>query len=1281
VKLSKLIPAAGLVAGLALSAPSAEAAIVNVTANITPASPASLMHWTADNEYILGTVIYVEAGVTLTIEPGTVVRGLPDSATPGVNDPGTLVITRGAKIYAIGTKLKPIIFTNEDDDNIGSNPGTDPYDTVTNARAITGTWGGLILLGRTYVANNTVGAPNAAREVQIEGLVSAGGLGLYGNCAASSLFPSSCDDDDSGTLQYVSIRYGGFNLSANNEINGLTVGGVGRETDIDNIEVFQGKDDAIEFFGGTVNIKHALLVAPGDDGTDWDEGCRGKLQFVLLMQGTPGADKSDKGGELDGGNVGDGSFPRAIPTVYNATFVGLGAQKNYTARGENTALHFRDNSGGRWYNSAFLDFGGAEALIEGGTASSNSANTSGERSGAAYTPSSGHCSVTTATVCTSNANCLAGEVCVTDYNNIASAFELELQDDTFYCIRRQEDLLGGGFPVGGPRPQGVMVTRGVCSSDGSLCLTAATCPGGGSCDDAPEDYGITLPGDANRFHHDNGMFTVAANDNGYVPCASALPIRELTRDNSGLATLPSPIQEIDPRPAAGSPLLTTNRVPPADGFFEPASYRGAFGDENWAAGWTNAARLGYFPPKPQVSIASNITTLSPAGLLHWTADNDYVLGTVVYVESGVTLTIDPGTVVRGLPDSATPGVNDPGTLVITRGAKIVARGTPSKPIIFTNEDDSNVDGHPGFDPYDTPDNARAITGTWGGLILLGRTYVANNTVGAPNAAREVQIEGLVSAGGLGLYGNCAASPLFPASCDDDDSGTLEYVSIRYGGFNLSANNEINGLTVGGVGRETDISNIEVFQGKDDAIEFFGGTVGIKRAVLVSPGDDGTDWDEGYRGKLQFVLLQQGTPGADKSDKGGELDGGNVGDGSFPRAIPTVYNTTYVGLGAQKNYTARGENTALHFRDNSGGRWYNSAFLDFGGAEALIEGGTASSNSANTSGERSGAAYTANSGHCSVTTATVCTTSAGCPGGEVCVLDYRGPASTFELELQDNTFYCIRRQQDLLGGGFPAGGPRPQGVMVTTGICSIGGAACLTAATCPAGASCDDAPEDYGITVPGDANRFHHDNGMLSNAALDNQYISCASALPIRALNRVGSGQATTPDPIEQIDPRPAPGSPLLTTNRVTPIDGFFEPAAYRGAFGTTDWSTVWTNSGTLGYRPSCTAGNGVVPDEVANILETQGGLFTWDPVALPGNMGLVFYDVLRAVRSSLATPLNYGSATCVAADQFATTKSDAVVPAVGEAFYYEVRSQNACGQGTLGFNTTTGTEVVGVTCN
>jgi hypothetical protein len=685
-----------------------------------------------------------------------------------------------------------------------------------------------------------------------------------------------------------------------------------------------------------------------------------------------------------------------------------------------------------------------------------------------------------------------------------------------------------------------------------------------------------------------------------------------------------------------------------------------------------------------VNVTANITPASPAGLRNWTADNEYVLGTVIYVEAGVVLTIEAGTVVRGMPDTLTPGVNDPGTLVIARGAKIRAMGTKMKPIVFTNLDDDNIGGNPGTFPYDDPTNARDITGTWGGLVILGRTYVANNATAGPNGAREVQIEGLTSPGGLGLYGNCAASPLFPSSCDDDDSGTVEYVSIRYGGFNVSPNNEINGLTLGAVGRETDVRFVEVFQNKDDAIEFFGGTVGVKNAVLNAVGDDGLDWDEGFRGKIQFVLEMQGTPGTDKSDKGGELDGGNGGDASQPRAIPTVFNTTFVGLGAQKNYTGRGENTALHFRDNSGGLWYNSAFLDFGGAEALIEGGTVTSNSANTSGERSGTANPSPSGNCSVTTGTVCTTNANCPVAEVCVLHYKGPASPFQLELEDNTFYCIRRQEDLALPNFPVGGDRAPGVMVTSGICSTAGTSCLTAAGCPAGESCDDAPEDYGITLtpaPGDSNRFHHDNGMLSNAALENQYVACASALPIRALVRDPDGDgATNPDPIISIDPRPAAGSPLLVTNRLPPNDGFFSPASYRGAFGTTDWAGKWTNTGTLGYFPSCGPGSNVVPGEVTNVLEGLPQSATWDKTPLPGNMGIVFYDVLRTSRSSVVTPVSFAGAACAGTDLFEEILNDPTVPALGEILYYAVRAQNNCGQGTLGF-TSAGVERTGPACN
>ena len=146
--------------------------------------------------------------------------------------------------------------------------------------------------------------------MQIEGLTPAGGLGLYGDCRTRGL--PELRRRRQRPLRYISIRYGGFNLSANNEINGLTLGAVGRETDIDFVEVFQNKDDGIEFFGGTVNVKNLIVADGGDDGVDYDEGFRGKVQFVLVLQGTPGADKSDKAGEHDGGNNPDRACPARL---------------------------------------------------------------------------------------------------------------------------------------------------------------------------------------------------------------------------------------------------------------------------------------------------------------------------------------------------------------------------------------------------------------------------------------------------------------------------------------------------------------------------------------------------------------------------------------------------------------------------------------------------------------------------------------------------------------------------------------------------------------------------------------------------------------------------------------------------------------------------------------------------------------------------------------------------------------------------------------------------------
>jgi hypothetical protein len=600
-----------------------------------------------------------------------------------------------------------------------------------------------------------------------------------------------------------------------------------------------------------------------------------------------------------------------------------------------------------------------------------------------------------------------------------------------------------------------------------------------------------------------------------------------------------------------------------------------------------------------ITISSNITTSQT-----WTSNNEYILGGPIYVSNGATLTIQPGTVVRGEAESVA-GAHDPGTLIITRGSKLFAQGTESAPIVFTDLNDDNVRGSKGTPPYDTLDNALGVVAQWGGVIVLGRAYVSNNTASGPDATREVQIEGLDPTGGLGLYGN--------GGNDDDDSGSLSYVSIRYGGFNLSANNEINGLTLGGVGRQTDVDHIEVFQTKDDFVEVFGGTVNLKYIVAANGGDDGLDYDEGWRGKAQFLFLMQGTPGADKNDKAGEHDGGNNPDGSQPMSIPTIYNATYVGLG-QKAYTDKLKNTVLHFRDNSGGRYYNSFFADFGGAPICIEGGgTGTSGTAPvTSGERAITAYTVDG------------------------VFYQPPASSFQLELQRDVWWCMGN-----GGTVPSGD--------------------ATASGC-------------------DAGKIHYDNGLFTNAGLGNSYLSCATALPIRDLTRASSGVSTTPDPIVAIDPRPAAGSPLLTTSQLPPNDGFFTQAPYKGAFGAGEnWAAGWTTLQHVGLIASCAGGSAnAVPNEVQQLswggpLGNQDLRLDWAPPR--GADGTETWDVLRSNTAGNFT----SAATCAVIAGGDLSYTETTLPPVDGYFLYVVRGENACGNGGIG-SSSSGTPRAARTC-
>lgn len=274
--------------------------------------------WSKDTVYILSGFVFVNDGQTLTIEAGTVIKGAPGQS----EDASALIVARGGKIMAMGTAAEPIIFTAEGDDV------TNPFDIVEGE---TGLWGGVIILGNA-------GLNSDPGESAIEGIPTDETRGLYGG---------DDDEDNSGVFKYVSIRYGGTNIGANNEINGLTLGGVGSKTEVHHVEVIYNNDDGVEFFGGTVNTSYLAVAFCDDDSYDYDEGFRGKGQFWFTILSE--AATSDFAGEHDGGTSPETAMPFATPVIYNATYIG---------KGSGDAFLIRDNAGGIYANSIFTEFGG-----------------------------------------------------------------------------------------------------------------------------------------------------------------------------------------------------------------------------------------------------------------------------------------------------------------------------------------------------------------------------------------------------------------------------------------------------------------------------------------------------------------------------------------------------------------------------------------------------------------------------------------------------------------------------------------------------------------------------------------------------------------------------------------------------------------------------------------------------------------------------------------------------------------------------------------------------------
>ncbi|MDO9257107.1 MAG: T9SS type A sorting domain-containing protein [Bacteroidales bacterium] len=325
----------------------------------------------------------------------------------------------------------------------------------------------------------------------------------------------------------------------------------------------------------------------------------------------------------------------------------------------------------------------------------------------------------------------------------------------------------------------------------------------------------------------------------------------------------------------------------SDSFFDHVNYRGAFGTNNdWTAGWANWDCKNTAYGTPDVTVEGELLTSTT-----WTANHVYLIKGFYYVRTGVTLTIEPGTVIRGDKDTK-------GTLLIERGAKLMAEGTLSQPIVFTS---NSISGERSY-------------GDWGGVVLCGKASI--NVPGGTS---------IIEGGPTSVYGGGATPD------DADNSGSLKYVRIEFPGIPFVQDKEINGLTLGAVGSSTQLEYIQVSYSGDDSYEWFGGTVNAKHLIEYRGWDDDFDTDFGYRGMIQFAVSLRDKDIADPGSGSNGFESDNDGSGSTntPVTQPIFSNVSVFGP-KYDMATATNSNfkRAMHLRRNTRLNVYNSIFSGF-----------------------------------------------------------------------------------------------------------------------------------------------------------------------------------------------------------------------------------------------------------------------------------------------------------------------------------------------------------------
>ena len=901
----------------------------NITDNVT---------FFSDTVYTLDGFVYVKNNAVLTIQPGTIIKGKAGNRS-------TLIVTRNGRIEANGTANRPIVFTSEKATGLRSK----------------GDWGGIVILGKAKINRPTdcstcPGAAVAAAEAGIQNAVE----GDVDNAAGDALYGGNDDTHNAGTLRYVRIEYAGTVITPGNEINGLTMGGIGKQTKIEYVQVSFADDDAFEWFGGTADAKYLVSHRNVDDDLDTDFGFTGRIQFALVQRDSNlfdiGTGPTTNGFESDNDGSGTEAKPYTDPTFSNVTVVGPLANNRVLGYSNsfNNGARIRRNSSTSIYNSIFM--GWNEGVFVDGT-----------RTGQKLQNDS----------MSFKNNILAGNLRAVNNSSASGARTKVLsQNDS---ILSADGILGNPFnytnpnfaPVtGSPALSGASFTdarvadgfftpttyRGAidpsnnwtncwCNfnpqitnyDNGPLNLLPLTYDAG---KDSTICSGRSLVIGQNLTGPYKAAWTPAA---GLSSTTAARPIANPTVTTKYFVTVRDSITGCS---LTDSITVTVNTTPSAN--FTSAAGTGAgvvnftntstnaatyswnFGDGNIS---TTASPSNTYAANGTYTVAltaiagtcSNVTSrqINVSGIASPTraftgditanttffADTIYIINGYTFVKNNAVLTIQPGTIIKGGANKA--------TLIITRNGRIEANGTKNQPIVFTSAKPAG----------------QRNKGDWGGLVILGKAKINRPTdcstcPGAAVAAAEAGIQNAVE----GDIDNANGDALYGGNDDTHNAGTLRFVRIEYAGTVITPGNEINGLTMGAIGKQTKIEYVQVSFADDDGFEWFGGTADAKYLVSHRNVDDDLDVDFGFSGKIQFALVQRDSNlfdvGSGPTTNGFESDNDGSGTEAKPYTDPTFSNITVVGPLANNRVLGYSNsfNNGARIRRNSSTSIYNSIFM-------------------------------------------------------------------------------------------------------------------------------------------------------------------------------------------------------------------------------------------------------------------------------------------------------------------------------------------------------------------